>query len=74
MRTACFSDSLYREGGGGVCLWVQGVSTTPLTTPLPPWTEWLTDRCKNITLRQTSFAGGNKRNTTFFTTTHSKFL
>ena len=24
----------------------------------PPWTEWHT--CKNITLPQTSFAGGNK--------------
>ena len=22
------------------------------TDPLPPWTEWLTDRCKNITLPQ----------------------
>ena len=26
----------------------------------PLWTEWLTDRCKNITLPQTSFAGGNE--------------
>ena len=26
----------------------------------PLWTEWLTDRCKNITLPQTSFAGGKK--------------
>ena len=25
------------------------------------WTEWLTDRCKNITLPQTSFVGGNNR-------------
>ena len=27
----------------------------------PLWTEWLTDRCNNITLPQTSFAGGNNR-------------
>ena len=26
---------------------------------IPLWTEWLTDRCKNITLPQTSFVGGN---------------
>ena len=31
----------------------------PLRWPL--WTEWLTDRCKNITLPQTSFAGGKNR-------------
>ena len=31
---------------------------TSYREPLPPWTEWLTDRCKNITLPQTSFAGG----------------
>ena len=29
--------------------------------PSPLWTEWLTDRCKNITLPQTSFANGNKK-------------
>ena len=27
--------------------------------PPTPWTEWLSDRCKNIILPQTSFAGGN---------------
>ena len=26
--------------------------------PPPPWTEWLTHACENITLPQTSFAGG----------------
>ena len=30
------------------------------TPPLPPWTEFLTHTSKNITLPQTSFAGGNK--------------
>ena len=29
-------------------------------TPPSPWTEWLTDRCKNITFPPHSFAGGNK--------------
>ena len=29
--------------------------------PRPPWTEWMTHRCKNITLPQTSFPGGNKK-------------
>ena len=28
----------------------------------PIWTEWTTDRCKNITLPQTSFAGGKYLN------------
>ena len=42
---------------GCTCL---GGGTWPGTPP--PWTEWLTDRCKNITLPQTSFAGG--KNTT----------
>ena len=36
-------------GPGG---YLRRYSTSPL------WTEWLTDRCKNITLPQTSFAGG----------------
>ena len=27
----------------------------------PLWTEWLTNRCKNITLPQTSFAGGKNK-------------
>ena len=35
---------------------------------LPPWTEFLTHASQNITLPQTSFAGGNKlyKNTKFF--------
>ena len=61
MRTAhC---SLY---GGGISL----ADTLHLTDPPPwrnmgpctetplPWTEWLTHACENITLPQTSFAGG----------------
>ena len=53
-------------GAGGICLWVQegclplgggSVYHTPFHHT-PPWTEWLADRCKNITLLQTSFAGG----------------
>ena len=28
------------------------------STPLPWWTEWLAHACENITLPQTSFAGG----------------
>ena len=42
---------------------IRGVPGPPGGVPaqVPPlWTEWLTDRCKNITLPQTSFAGGNK--------------
>ena len=34
------------SAGGGVC------SVVSARHPLPPWTEWLTDRCKNITLPQ----------------------
>ena len=45
-----------------------GVSTPPQDQPpprdqAPPWalwTEFLTHACENITLPQTSFAGGNK--------------
>ena len=40
-------------GPGGVCSW--GVSGTP-----PPVNR-MTNRCKNITLPQTSFVGGNKK-------------
>ena len=29
--------------------------------PDPPWTEFLTHACENITLSQTSFAGGKNR-------------
>ena len=51
MRTTQFSGRLYR-GGGYVSLWVKmGVYQPPFTTtPFHPLcTEWLTDRCKNIT-------------------------
>ena len=34
---------------------------TPGPGTLPPWTETLTHATQNITLPQTSFAGGNKR-------------
>ena len=40
-------------GGGGYLL---GGCTCPCTPPPPPWTEW---QVQNITLPQTSFAGGN---------------
>ena len=42
------------ERAGGVCIQVGGWQT------LPPWTEWLTGASENITLPQTSFAGGKK--------------
>ena len=32
----------------------------------PPWTEFLTHACENITLPQTSLAGGNKINLKWF--------
>ena len=35
-------------------------STPPRSTPPPLWTEFLTHAYENITLPQTSFAGGNK--------------
>ena len=55
-------------GGGGTCL-VGGVvylaqggylpgprgGMSGLVRYPPPWTEWMTDRCKNITLAKTSF-------------------
>ena len=49
---------------GGVCAW-QGVCVaggagihTPLPRRAPPPVERMTDTCRNITLPQTSFAGG----------------
>ena len=54
MRTARFSCRLgVGMSAQGVGVWLGGVYN-------PLWTEWLTDRCTNITLPQTSFAGGNK--------------
>ena len=65
MRTACGSS---RPGGKGVST-RQPRDQTPLDQALgadPPgadtpslWTEFLTHACENITLPQTSFAGGN---------------
>ena len=38
-------------------------STLPAKDVTPTlWTEWMTDRCRNIIFPQTSFAGGNKAN------------
>ena len=47
--------------GGGVCLPGGMVSQHALKQrpPPPPWTEFLTHATENITLPQTSFAGGN---------------
>ena len=51
MRTVRSSSRLL--WGGGVCPVVGGVSQHALEqTPAPLWTEWLTDRCKNITFPQ----------------------
>ena len=59
------------QGEGGVCLG-GGVCPggrlpqcmlgyhTPGTRHTPPWTEFLTHASENITLPQTSFAGGNE--------------
>ena len=59
MRTArALTDriSWCRGGGrGGACV----ACTPPVTHPSPLWTEFLTHASENITLPQTSFAGGN---------------
>ena len=39
-----------------------GPDTPQDQAPSPLWTEFLTHACENITLPQTSFAGGNKKN------------
>ena len=36
-----------------------------IVPPLPPWTEFLTHASENITLPQTSFAGGNNKSSRF---------
>ena len=48
------------EAGGGLCPGVSfwGVSLTEADRKWHPRTEWLTHACENITLSQTSFAGG----------------
>ena len=46
--------------GGGVPAWCRGC-TCPCTPPL--WTEFLTHASENITLPQTSFAGGKNLHT-----------
>ena len=69
MCTARFSGRVWDVSThlDGVCL---GVSTWGsgqtmggggyLPHILPMWTEGMTQSCENITLHQTSFAGGNK--------------
>ena len=44
----------------------------PLRWPL--WIEWLTDRCKNITLPQTSFVGGKYDETIFGGRSYSTYI
>ena len=44
--------------GPGGCLVLGGI---PACTEADPPVNKMTDRCKNITLPQTSFAGGNER-------------
>ena len=46
------------QGGGAGRGGVLSI-TTGIDIITPPWIEWLIDRCKDITLPQTSFAGGN---------------
>ena len=72
MRTARFNGHLYRGGGcpGCVCVFVCVVDTHPdleadtpvdpeANIPPPPWTEWLTDRFKNIKLPHGNQASSN---------------
>ena len=49
-----WSRGVYLPGGGGYL---------PRYCPLPLWTEFLTHASENITLPQTSFAGGNYHRT-----------
>ena len=44
--------------GGAVWRMVLSITGSDIIAAPSPWTEWLTDRCKNITLPQTSFTGG----------------
>ena len=64
MRTArsLTVSRIIRLGGGlpnPPVLWMR---TSPTSPPYPPWTEGMTQACENITLPQTSFAGGNYDN------------
>ena len=50
-------------GWGGVKVeqvWTCPKGCLPRGLSAQLWTEWLTDKCKNITLPQTSFGDGNK--------------
>ena len=48
---------------------------TPLGPGTPPlWTEFLTHACENITLPQTSFAGGKKKKTMAITRNYRKMF
>ena len=47
-------------GGSGACSG-GGIPACTEADPPPPWTEFLTHASENITLPQTSFAGGKKR-------------
>ena len=53
---------VYLPGGGGGVYLPGGGRYLPRYSPPPPVNR-MTDRCKNITLPQTSFAGGNYTNT-----------
>ena len=60
------------RGGGlpcqGGCLLARGVVSQYALRQTPPlWTEFLTHATENITLPQTSFAGGNYMRTLSFT-------
>ena len=53
-RVCCFPGGV--SAPGGVCSRGGWSGTPPRTRQVPPlWTEWMTDRCKNITLAKTSF-------------------
>ena len=64
-RLIAVSPSMHCSGGclllGGVCLWSLG-GCSPACTGADPPVNRMKDRCKNIILPQTSFAGGNNLN------------
>ena len=57
----CSKGGCLLQGEGGVCSRGRGVSAPGgcLLVRYPPPVNRMTNRCKNITLPQTSFAGGN---------------